>query len=296
MTGPRVIVVGSVNVDLVVRLPRLPRPGETVGDGTFRVTPGGKGGNQAVAAARLGADAVLVAALGDDDHGRAARDDLQREGVDTRLVASSGAPTGVAVVLVGADGENVIAAAPGANATVTADAVTAALTGLPDGPAVVLACLEVPLSAVRAAAAAAERRGWSVVLNPAPARPLPAELLARTSVLTPNEGELDVVAPDGVAGLLAAGVGAVVVTRGPAGAVLHQHDGEIVVSAPTVRAVDTTGAGDGLSGALAWALGSGLELPDAVRLAVAAASLSTLEVGARAGYPTAARLRAATAS
>jgi ribokinase len=294
--APRVIVVGSVNVDLVVRLLRLPRPGETIGDGEFTVTPGGKGGNQAVAAARLGAAVVLVAALGDDDHGRAAGEDLEREGVDTRLVDTADAPTGVAVVLVGADGENLIAAAPGANATVTPDAVTGALTGLPDGPAVVLACLEVPLPAVQAAAEAAERRGWPFVLNPAPGRPLPAELLARTTVLTPNEGELGVVAPDGVRGLLAAGVDAVVVTRGAAGAVVHRASGETVVAAPAVRAVDTTGAGDGLSGALAWALASRLELPQAVRLAVAAASLSTLEPGARAGYPTAARLRAATAS
>src|SRR5918911_3403391 len=177
VTQPRVVVVGSVNVDLVVRLPRLPRPGETVSDGTFTVTAGGKGGNQAVAAARLGADVVLVAALGDDDHGRTARDDLEREGVDTRLVTTAPAATGVAVVLVDETGENLIAAAPGANALLSAEAVAAALAGLPDGPAVVLACLEVPLPAVEAAAESAARRGWPFVLNPAPASPLPSDLL-----------------------------------------------------------------------------------------------------------------------
>src|SRR5919206_4928019 len=123
MTQPRIVVVGSVNVALVVRLPRLPRPGETVSDGTFTVSAGGKGGNQAVAAARLGADVVLVAALGDDDHGRAAREDLEREGVGTSLVATARAPTGVAVVLVEESGENLIAAAPGANAMLSPEAV-----------------------------------------------------------------------------------------------------------------------------------------------------------------------------
>jgi ribokinase len=293
MAQPRVVVVGSVNVDLVVRLPRLPTPGETVSDGAFTVNPGGKGANQAVAAARLGAAVVLVGAVGDDEHGRAAREDLEREGVGTRCVTTARAPTGVAVVLVEETGENLIAAAPGANATVSPEAVAAALAELPEGPAVVLACLEVPLAAVEAAADAAGRRGWPFLLNPSPARPLPSGLLGRTAVLTPNEGELAVVAPTGPGALLAAGVGAVVVTRGPAGAVLHDAGGDTTVPAPSVAAVDATGAGDALSGALAWALAAGFALPDAVRVAVTAASLSTLEAGARTGYPTAARLRSA---
>jgi ribokinase len=294
MAQPRVVVVGSVNADLVVRLPRLPRPGESVGGGVFTVTAGGKGGNQAVAAARLGADVVLLAAVGDDAHGRAARRDLEREGVGTALVATAPAATGVAVVLVDETGENLIAAAPGANDTLTPEAVAAALAALPDGPAVVLACLEVPLPAVEAAAEAAARLGWPFLLNPAPARALPRALLARTAVLTPNETELAVVAPGGPGDALAAGAAAVVVTCGPAGAVLHDGAGQTVVPAPSVRAVDTTGAGDGLSGALAWALASGLALRDAVQVAVTAASLSTTEPGARTGYPTAALLREAT--
>lgn len=292
MNRPRVVVVGSVNVDLVVRLPRLPAPGETAGGGVLTVGSGGKGGNQAVAAARLGADVVLVAALGDDDYGREARADLEREGIDTGLIGTVAAATGIAVVLVDETAENLIALAPGANAALASGAVTAALTGLPDGAAVVLASLEVPLAAVEAAAAVAERRGWQLVLNPAPAPPgpLPAALLRRTAVLTPNEGELAAVAPAGPAALLDAGVGAVVVTRGAAGAVIHDASGEHAVPAPAVRAVDTTGAGDCLSGALAWALGSGLALPDAVRLAVRAASVSTTAAGARTGYPSLADL------
>jgi ribokinase len=286
MTEPRVVVVGSVNVDLVVRLPRLPHAGETAGGGVFAVHPGGKGGNQAVAAARLGADVILVAALGDDDYARQARADLEREGVDTRLVGTVPEATGVAVVLVDETAENLIALAPGANAALRPDAVTAALTGLPDGPAVVLAGLEVPLACVEAAAAVAADRGWTVVVNPAPAVPLPEPLLGRIDVLTPNEGELAVVAAAGAAALLDAGAGAVVVTRGAAGAVVHVGAGELVVPAPPVEAVDTTGAGDCFSGTLAWALGSGLELPDAVRLAVAAASLSARAPGARTGFPT----------
>ncbi len=244
-----------------------------------------------MAAARLGADVVLVAALGDDDHGRDARADLEREGVDTSLIGTADAATGIAFVLVDETAENLIALAPGANAALAPDAVTAALTGLPDGPAVVLASLEVPTACVEAAAAVAEDRGWALVLNPAPApsSPLPGTLLRRVAVLTPNEGELAVVAPDGAAALLDAGVGAVVVTRGAAGAVIYQASGERVVPAPPVRAVDTTGAGDCLSGALAWALGSGLALPDAVRVAVTAASVSTTAAGARTGYPSSAR-------
>jgi ribokinase len=283
---PRIVVVGSVNVDLVVRLPRLPRPGETAGGGVFSVGPGGKGGNQAVAAARLGADVSLVAAVGDDDYGRGARADLENEGVHTRLVTTVDASTGIAVVFVDETAENLIAVAPGANAALSPDAVAAALTGLPDGPAVLLAGLEVPLACVEAAVAVAADRGWTVVVNPAPAVPLPETLLGRIDVLTPNEGELAVLADAGTAALLDAGVGAVVVTRGAAGAVVHDRVRELVVPAPGVEAVDATGAGDCFSGALAWALGSGLALPDAVRLAVTAASLSTRAAGARTGCPT----------
>jgi ribokinase len=285
---PRIVVVGSVNVDLVVRLPRLPRPGETAGGGVFTVHPGGKGGNQAVAAARLGADVVMLAALGDDDYGRDARADLEREGVDTRLVVTAEASTGIAVVLVDEAAENLIALAPGANAALAPDAVTAALTGLPDDPVVLLAGLEVPLACVEAGVAVAADRGWTVVVNPAPAPavPLPQTLLGCIDVLTPNEGELGVLADGAAATLLDAGVGAVVVTRGAAGTVVHDGAGELVVPAPPVEAVDTTGAGDCFSGALAWALGSGLPLPDAARLAVTAASLSTRAAGARTGCPT----------
>jgi ribokinase len=286
MTKPRVVVVGSVNVDLVVRLPRLPHPGETAGGGVFAVHPGGKGGNQAVAAARLGAEVVLVAALGDDDYGRQARADLERERVDTRLVGTVPDATGVAVVLVDETAENLIALAPGANAVLSPDAVTAALTGLTDGPVVLLGGLEVPLACVDAAAAVAAARGWMFVVNPAPAVPLPESLLRRIDVLTPNAGELGVVADAGAAALLEAGVGAVVVTRGAAGALVLDRAGELAVPAPPVEPVDTTGAGDCFSGTLACALGSGLTLPDAVRLAVTAASLSTRASGARTGFPT----------
>ena len=269
MNQPRVVVVGSVNVDLVVRLPRLPRPGETAGGGVFAVHPGGKGGNQAVAAARLGADVSIRSPRS------ATTTTAGGPGRTSSVRASapgSSAPcptaTGVAVVLVDETAENLIALAPGANAALRPDVVTAALTALPDGPAVVLASLEVPLACVEAAVAVAADRGWTVVVNPAPAVPLPETLLGRIDVLTPNEGELRVLADAGAAALLDAGVGAVVVTRGAAGAVVHDGRQELVVPSPPVEAVDTTGAGDCFSGALAWALGSGLALPDAVRLAV----------------------------
>ncbi|HEY6762501.1 MAG TPA: ribokinase [Baekduia sp.] len=290
-----VIVVGSVNVDLVVRLPRLPPPGETVTGGTFRQTPGGKGGNQAAAAARLGAATTLIARVGDDPHGRLARADLDAVGVDTTwMTATAGADTGVASILVDAAGENLIGVAPGANDALTAGDVRAAFAAQgQDGSAVVVASLEVPLEAVEQAAACARERGWPFVLNPAPARPLPAGLLRMTTVLTPNQHEVgrlgDARTPDD---LLAAGVDAVVVTCGGDGVRLVTRQGHDAIPAHPVTPVDTTGAGDALTGALAWSLSRGDDLRTAVGIANAAAALSTRADGARGALPDSASLAA----
>lgn len=286
---PRVVVVGSVNVDLVVRLSRLPGPGETATGGRFLQAPGGKGANQAAAAARLGADTTLIARVGDDPFGHDAIGDLAAAGVDTKHVSTtSGEATGVAVILVDATGENLIGVASGANHALTADDVRRAFTALPQEFAVVVACLEVPVGAVEAAALCAHERHWPFVLNPAPAAPLPQTLLEHTAVLTPNAHEADQLGAGDPRELLRAGVGAVVITRGADGAdILTDTDAATHVPAYPTLSVDTTGAGDTFTGALAWALARGDDLPTAVVTANAAAALSTQGLGARGALPTA---------
>ena len=301
MAQGRVIVVGSVNVDLVVVATRLPAPGETVTGGDVARHHGGKGGNQAVAAARLGAAVAFVGAVGEDDLGAGARAALAEEGIDTMRLASLPRPTGVALIIVDERAENLIAVAPGANAAVTPVAVDLALDALAPGPGdVVLACREIPPDAVQAALRAARAAGAAALLNPAPADGLAIEDAALADVLTPNETELAVLAgpgdPEaGARRLLDRGRPgrAIVVTLGAAGALVVPSGGPaVVVPAPAVTAVDTTGAGDTFNGALAAGLVAGLALPDAVRRAVAAAAFSTTRHGARGGMPTAAELEA----
>jgi ribokinase len=286
--APVVVVVGSVNADLVVRVPRLPAPGETVLDGTFHRGGGGKGANHVSAAARLGARAVLVGCVGADDLGREARADLEAAGVDVTFVAEGRQPTGVALILVDEAGENLIGVADGANTEVTASQVEEAVGSVPAGPAVVLAGLEVPDDAVLAAARTARDRGFPFVLNPAPAKPVPADLVAMCDVLTPNRTEIGGLGFGSPEELLAAGAGGVVVTLGAEGVEVHRpgRPADVVPAFP-VEAVDTTGAGDAFSGALAWALARGESLDESVVLACAAAALSTTGLGARAAQPTA---------
>lgn len=286
-----VVVVGSVNIDLVAAGGRMPRPGETVTIQRFAEVQGGKGGNQASAAAALGAQVHLIGAVGDDHSGRAALADLLARGIDLSGLATVEARTGVAIILVDDDGENSIAIVPGANAEATPQAVEAAIARIDADDAVLVACLEIPLDAVVAAARAAAARGWRVVLNPAPARALPPELVAATTVVTPNETEVEALGGPGV--LLEAGAGAVVVTRGGDGAEVHVR-GSAAVGIPASRAevVDTTGAGDAFTAALAVALASGRELPDAVAWASAAGAIATEGFGARGSLPTAAQVDA----
>ncbi|HEY2551335.1 MAG TPA: ribokinase [Streptosporangiaceae bacterium] len=293
-----VAVVGSVNADYVLSVGQLPRPGETVAGGTLAVHPGGKGANQAHAAARLGAGVTLVGAVGTDQAAADERAALAADGVDTSALAECDGPSGVAVILVDDRGENMIAVAPGANSRLSAEMVTARLAGLLGPGSVVLASLEVPLAAVTAAAAAARRAGATMVINPAPGMPLPAELLAG-AILTPNEGELRQVAPEAgdaaaaVASVLAAGAAAVVVTRGNRGAVLYRTgQAAVKVTAPQVSVVDTVGAGDAFNGALGAALSDGIPLMDCLTRAVAAGSLACTGAGARSALPTAAELDA----
>jgi ribokinase len=312
MSG-RVLVVGSVNVDLVVQGERLPLPGETVLGGTFTRFHGGKGGNQAVAAARLGVPVMLVAALGDDAFGAEARAALAREGVGTDVIVTlEHTATGVALILVDAKAENLIAVAPGANAGLTAAHVRQALGRLaPHEGDVVIVTHEIPTAAAREALRIGRQGGAWTVLNPAPADGLDRTVLGLADVITPNRGELArLVADDGrrsgravspttdepvkaartLLETTAEGPGAakaLLVSLGSSGAVLVRREGpSIDIKAPKVKAVDATGAGDALNGSLAAALATGLDLETAARRAVVAASISVTRAGAREGMPT----------
>jgi ribokinase len=293
---PRVGVVGSVNADYIVRVDRLPKPGETVTGGRLSVRPGGKGANQAHAAGRLGADVLLVASVGADEAAAAERAALAADGVAPGGLVTSGEPTGLAVVLVDAQGENSIAVAPGANELLTAAYVKDRLAGWLDPGAVVLISLEIPVAAAVAGAEAAAAAGALAVVNPAPARPLPGALL-RGVLLTPNEGEVRCLVPGAdtetaaVSRLLAAGARAVIVTRGHRGASLFRTASPPAhVPAPAVRVVDTVGAGDSFNGALAWSLACGAPLEAAVTAATAAGAAACTGTGARDALPTPAAL------
>ena len=281
-----VIVVGSVNMDLVFTgLAAFPLPGETVSGGDFAIMPGGKGANQASAAAKLGADVTLVAAVGTDDLGDQAVADLEARGIHLDYLTRIDGSTGVAAVMIDASGENSIIVIPAANAHLAA-ADAQAIADRMDGPAVVLACLEVPVAVVDAWAAIAAQREWTFILNPAPApaEPLPASLLANVSIITPNETELETLGT--VESLHAAGVPTVIVTRGGDGASLFTGGAEHHQPAYPARPVDTTGAGDAFNGALATALASGRDIHEALAFAAAAGALSTRMVGARDALPT----------
>jgi ribokinase len=292
-----VTVVGSLNEDVLVAVGRLPGRGETVIGRTTTLAPGGKGANQAAAAARLGAAVRMVGRVGDDPAGDRQLAALAAAGVDTGGVhRTPGVPTGTATIPV-EDGtaENLIVVVPGANAELTpADADVDAVRDA----AVVLLQLEVPVETITAAAAAA--RG-TVVLTPAPPQPLPAALLDRVDVLVPNEHELVQLAGQGAAertpaelAALARSLGrAAVVTLGARGALLVPGSGEpLLQPPPPVTAVDTPGAGDCFCGALGGALAGGAPLAEAVRWAVAAAALSTTGLGARGAQPDAVAVRA----
>jgi ribokinase len=289
MSAPQVLVVGSVNADLIMNVPRLPAAGETVVGGRFAQGGGGKGANQAVAAARAGAHVLLVAALGDDDHGRAQRAALAAAGVDLRHVATiAEAATGVAVVIVDAAGANQIAVASGANDRVDAADAAAAVRELDPGRSALLLGFEVPDAPLLAAAEQAAAAGVPIVLNPAPARPLSDALagLGRP-ILTPNQHEAATLTgepdPQAAARTLAGRTRApVVVTLGAEGALIVAPDGtSTAIPAPVVDVVDTTGAGDTFSGVLAAGLAARRPLADAVAEATAAAAHSVTVPGAR---------------
>ena len=293
---PRIVVVGSSNTDLVVTLPALPKPGETLLGGDLLTAQGGKGANQAVAAARLGAAVTLVACVGDDDFGAASLAQYAREGMDTSQIrVAAGTPSGVALIFVGASGENMIAVAPGANLRLTTADIEAAAPVIQTAD-VLLLQLETPLATVLSAARLAHAAGVKVILNPAPAQPLPASLLALVDVLTPNEREALLVSglPATATPMAAAehlhnlGVKTIVVTLGAAGA-LVKTAGHAAFTVPSFRvpAVDTVAAGDAFNGGLAVALAQGQPLAAAVRFANAVAAVAVTRPGAQSSLPSA---------
>jgi ribokinase len=283
-----VLVIGSINADLVVTLDRLPEPGETVTGGRFARHGGGKGANQAVAAARAGARVRFAGAVGDDDLGAAAVEELEDEGVEVGSIARlDGEATGVALIAVDRAGRNQIAVASGANARVGAALVGRALEAAPLRPGdVVLLGFEVPDDAVVAGARAAAQAGARAILNPAPARDLPDDLRGRDVLLTPNALEAAALTgetePTAALRALARSVGPpVLVTVGADGALLGTEGGIVEIPAPEVEVVDTTGAGDAFNGVLAAGLAAGRDVEDAARRAVEAASASVRRAGAR---------------
>ncbi|MBU6315255.1 MAG: ribokinase [Acidobacteria bacterium] len=270
-----VSVVGSANLDLVATVDRLPGPGETVPGHTYREYPGGKGLNQAVAAARSGANCTFAGALGLDDAASLLLQVMHDDGIDSTQVERVSLPTGRALIFVAPGGENSIVVVGGANLAVRAENVPPSK--------VVLAQLEVPVEAIERAFTDARARGATTVLNPAPAKALPDSLLALCDVLTPNEHEVELLG--GVDRLRSLGARAVIVTRGAHGSDLHTDDGIVRVAPFAVEAIDATGAGDTYSGALCARLAMGEPLATAARYASAASAISTTRPGAVPSIP-----------
>jgi ribokinase len=301
-TTPRVCVVGSSNIDLTFRTPRLPRPGETLAGHGFHLGHGGKGGNQAVMAARLGAQVALVSRVGRDVFGEGALANYRAAGIDTSHVhADDSLPSGTAAILVDDQARNCILIVPGANQKLTPADVRRAIVPL-QSAAVLLCQLEVPVETTLEAFRLARAAGVRTILNPAPAAPLPEELLRLTDLCVPNETELELLTgrsvrtPDDAAEAarllhLREG-GAVVVTLGARGALVVGANVREQIPAPAVEAIDSTGAGDAFIGSLGVFLAEGRPLPDAVRRACAVAALSVTRLGTQAAYPSQAEVTA----
>jgi len=296
-----ILVVGSINMDLVVRATEMPAPGQTVMGESFKTLPGGKGANQAVAVARLGGQCRLIGRIGDDAFGQTLLADLQSEGVDCRNVLATSAASGVAMIVVNASGENAIVVASGANSLLTPDDIFSRADLFSDC-AIVLLQLELPQPTVRAAMDVARRNGCKIILDPAPApRNMPKELYD-VDIISPNVIEAERLTGKGAieervaklvaSELVARGAKSAVMKLGSRGSLVVMADGHFyTVPAYNVSVVDTTGAGDAFTGALAVALADGQNLHAAARFANAAGALACTRLGAQSAMPTAAEVR-----
>jgi ribokinase len=293
MPSPRIAVVGSINTDISVRADRLPAAGETVLGGDWIMAGGGKGANQAVAAARAGARVLFVGRVGTDLFGCQSLERLKAEGIDTaHVVEDTEHKSGLAIIMVGPDGNNIIAVAQGANGAVAPADVDAAASVI-EAADVLVVQMEIPAETVYHAIRTAHARGTKVLLNPAPApgEPIPPKILGMTDFLVPNEIEATHLAgtanvETGAKTLLQRGVKHVIITLGPKGAAIVDSSGRCDVPAFDVEAVDAVGAGDAFCGVLAWGVAEGLDLLDAVRMANAAAAISVTRPGAQPSLPT----------
>jgi ribokinase len=291
---PRIVVLGSLNMDIVLRVPHAPAAGETLLGHSIAHIPGGKGANQAVSCAREGGHVGMIGCVGNDAHGQALRDALGRDGIDTAALRTSpGEPTGTALILVEDGGQNRIVMIPGANAQAEIDA--AALRQLLLGAAFLVTQFEIPMDQVARAISVAHEAGCKVLLNPSPVQPIAEPLWPRIDTLVVNEIEAEALcgqaadSPQEAAlagqALRAKGIARVVVTLGARGAVAVDADGARHHPAPKVQAVDTTAAGDTFLGALAVALGEGQSFDEAVRLGIRAAALCIQQPGAQPSIP-----------
>ena len=291
----RIVVIGSSNTDMIIKIDRIPRPGETVIGGQFATAPGGKGANQAVAAARAGGDVAFIGRVGNDIFGNEALRGFAADNIDIEhIIKDTTVPSGVASIFVDRNGQNSIAVAGGANANLSPADIEAAEKTIA-GADILVMQLEIPIETVTAAATIAHAAGVKVILNPAPAQPLTDEVLKTVSILTPNETEAELLTGIGIENeddarraaeaLLGRGVPTVLVTLGENGVIIATADGVRKVDAFKVDPVDTTAAGDVFNGALAVAIAEGSQLDKAVLFANAAAAMSVTKLGAQPSAP-----------
>ncbi len=292
---PSIIIIGSTNMDMVVNTDHIPEPGETVLGGTFLMNPGGKGANQAVAAARLGGPVLFITRTGDDVFGKQAVELFEKEGIDVSGIAKDKLqPSGVALITVDSDGENCIVVAPGANATLSPENIDEVKNKI-ENASVVLIQLEIPMETVEHVAEITSSKGIRLILNPAPAGKLSDNLLKNISIITPNQKEAEMLtgikvidedsAKQAAMFLQSKGIETVIITMGPMGAFVLDKEKYVMMPGHKVRVVDTTAAGDTFNGALAVALSEGQHIEDAARFACKAASIAVTRAGAQASAP-----------